>query len=82
MGCDGSCMSARANQHLVMEEPRQALVGPLPGNEQITPRAELYAIFKAIKYGRSPQRVICDHLNHVVALLDWLYKDTPNVRHA
>lgn len=70
-----------------MEEPRQALVGPLPGNEQITPRAELYAIFKAIKYGRSPQRVICDHLNHVVALLDWLYKgvtsflnpDTPNV---
>lgn len=66
--------------------PGRPLLGP-SGSEQTIPRAELYAIFKGVKYGRNPQRIICDHLNHVIALLDWLHygvtsflnPDTPNV---
>ena len=66
---------------------KQVHYGPLPGHEQSTPRAELYGILMAVRYGHSPQRIICDHVNHVNALRDWmrygitssLNPKTPNV---
>ena len=50
----------------------QAADGPLQGNIQTTPRAELMAIFVAVAFGRSPKRIVSDHLNHVVALRNWM----------
>ena len=87
MGFYRACIKQRPNQNLLTEEPRQALYSPLLGDEQSTPCAELYAIFKAVVFGRSPQRIICDHLNHVNAHCNWrvngctsfLNPDTPNV---
>ena len=67
-GCTGRCLSKKPDQKLVMAPPTQAVYGPLPGNIQTTPRAELMASYVAVVYGRSPQRIISDHLNPVVAL--------------
>ena len=76
-GCNGLCLVKKPEQKLVMAKPLQAAYGPLQGNIQTTPRAELMAIFVAVIFGRSPQRIISDHLNHVVALRNWwLYGDT------
>ena len=76
-GCNAKCMAKKPEQKLAMGVPIQAAYGPLGGSIQTTPRAELMAIFVAIVFGRSPQRIISDHLNHVVALRDWmLHGDT------
>ena len=32
------------------------------------------AILLAVVFGKSPQRIVSDHLNHVVALRDWMLK--------
>ena len=71
-GCDEVCMRRKPEQKTVMGTPVQAVYGPLHGNNQTTPRAELMAILVAVCFGRSPQRIISDHLNHVVYLRDWM----------
>ena len=70
--CTGICRAKKPDQKLVMAAPIQAVYGHLPGNIQTTPRAELMAIYVAVAFGRSPQRIISDHLNHVVALRNWM----------
>ena len=55
-----------------MGTPKQAVYGPLHGNDQTTPRAKLMAILIAVVFGKSPQRIVSDHLNHVVALREWM----------
>ena len=81
------CLTKRDSQKRPHAPVATALYGVLPGYEQTTPRAELYAIYQAVKQGCSPQRIICDHINHVNALNDWmldgstsfLHPKTPNV---
>ena len=48
----------------------QAVAASLPGPIQTTPRAELYVILIALVYGISPQLIVCDHWDHVKALID------------
>ena len=71
-GCDGKCFAKKADQKRVTAPVLLALYGVLPGFDQTTPRAELYAIYQAVRYGCSPQRIIVDHINHVNALNDWM----------
>ena len=59
----------------------------LPGEDQTTPHAELCTTYVAICDGESPQNLVCDHHNHVLALREWnstgkpsfLKYDTPNL---
>ena len=86
-GCNEKCSTKRHDQKRPHAPVATALWGVLPGFEQSTPRAELYAIYQAVKHGSSPQRIFCDHINHVNALNDWmlsgvtsfLHPKTPNV---
>ena len=57
-GCDGSCMRPKPDQKCIMGTPKQAVFGPLHGNDQTTPRAELMAILLAVVFGKSPQRIV------------------------
>ena len=69
--CNRQCQAKLHTQRVDQVLVRHALYGSLPGYEQTTPRAELMAIYLAIKYGSSPQRIICDHINHVNVLTNW-----------
>ena len=80
-GCDGKCFSKRSDQHRPRAPVGNALYGVLPGYDQTTPRAELYAIYQAVKHGASPQRIISDHVNHVNALNDWMHHGTTSFLH-
>ena len=72
-GCDGKCRTKRHDQSRPRAPVDVAIWGVLPGVEQTTPRAELYAILQALTYGKSPQGIFCDHINHVNMLNDWMY---------
>ena len=66
--CDGTCNMPKHAQPETKKQPLFAMWGPLSGPLQTTPRAELTALIMAFKYGRSPQTILCDHLNHVRAI--------------
>ena len=80
-GCDGKCFSKRPDQKRPRAPVGNALYGVLPGYEQTIPRAEFYAIYQAIKHGVSPQRIICDHVNHVNALNKWMNEGSTGFLH-
>ena len=65
--CDTSCMKPRPKQNAVRRVCVQAYFAPLVGFFQTVPRAELTAILIAIRHGKSPQTIVCDHKNHVDA---------------
>ena len=48
---------------------KQAIFAPLKGIIQTTPKAELSGILAALKYGKAPQLIATDHLNHVNAIV-------------
>ena len=64
-GCDGECKKKKKHQRRIIPEVHQAMCASLPGPHPTTPRAELMAIYQAIKWGESPQTIISDHENHV-----------------
>ena len=69
-GCNGECKKKLPDQKRIKANPFQALYASLPGVQQTTPRAELFAILKAVQYGVSPQVIVSDHKNHVDAIHD------------
>ena len=88
-GCDQECKKNLPDQKRIMAHPEQALYdlyASLPGPQHTAPRAELFAILKALEYGISSQIIVCDHKNHVVAIMNIargnksvLNAKTPNV---
>ena len=71
-GRNKHCAAKRHDQKRPRAPIRVAQYGPVPGYDQSTPRAELYAIYAAVKNGVSPQRIICDHINYVNAMSRWM----------
>ena len=66
--CNKSCTAPKLKQPPPKFKAVQAVYGPLVGFFQTTPRAELQAMIVALKYGRSPQTIVSDHRNHVIAI--------------
>ena len=66
--CDSTCHVSRHTQPTLPLRAVQAVYGPLVGYFQTTPRAELQALIIALKHGKSPQTIVSDHKNHVVAI--------------
>lgn len=50
----------------MISKPCHIFSGPLDGEEQAVPRAELKTIAQALENGRLALRILTDHRNHMI----------------